>query len=115
MVRINSAVDLQQTNPVRPTRPVAPRTQQAEDKQNQILEQATRQETQVLDEDIGRALQAYEQRNRQTQDDATDITRDTIDNDTESVSLTGYNFAGNAQGANANSYAARGSFIDFYV
>ena len=65
MVSVNSSNELLQTIPVRPARPVASRNAQQEDQQNQIVEQATRQQNVVQDEDINRALLAYEQRNQQ--------------------------------------------------
>ncbi|MBX2832867.1 MAG: hypothetical protein KTR23_17210 [Rhodospirillales bacterium] len=115
MVGINSSNELQQTIPVRPTRPVAARIAQQEDQQNQIVEQATRQQTVVQDEDINRALRAYEQKNQQQQSDSSDFEQNAVENNAEYDAATGYDPAGYASGANASSNAARGTYIDFYA
>eukprot|EP00003_Mantamonas_plastica_P010324 TRINITY_DN19750_c0_g1_i1.p1 TRINITY_DN19750_c0_g1~~TRINITY_DN19750_c0_g1_i1.p1 ORF type:complete len:116 (-),score=20.88 TRINITY_DN19750_c0_g1_i1:103-450(-) len=115
MVGVNSSNELLQTIPVRPARPMASRNAQQEDQQNQIVEQATRQQNVVQDEDINRALLAYEQRNQQQKSDSSTLERDALENNAEYNAATGYDPSGYASGANASSYAERGTYIDFYA
>lgn len=115
MVSVLPSNELQQTIPVRPTRPVAPRNAQQEDQQNQIVEQATRQQDVVQDEDINRALRAYEQKNQQQQSDSSDFERNALEHNADLDAASGYDPSGYARGASASSNAARGTYIDFYA
>lgn len=117
MVSVSSTSDLQQTIPVRPTRPIAPRQHPPQDQQQQDQIVDKNNQTAVTsDEEISRAVHAYEQDRNQQKQFSNDQTTDTVlENYLEDSSTRGYSPSGLANAGGTNVASGRGQYIDIYV
>lgn len=116
MASVSSSSDLQQVIPVRPTRPIAPRQQPQQDpqQQDQIVDK-NNQAAVTSDEEIERAVRAFEQDRKQKQQFVSNNARDIVlENDIEQFGSTGYDPSGTAN-AGASPSNGRGQYIDIYA
>ena len=116
MVSVSSSSDLQQVIPVRPARPIAPRQQPQQDQQqqDQIVDK-NNQAAVTSDEEIERAVRAFEQDRNQKQQFVSNNARDIVlENDIEQFGSTGYGPSGTAN-AGASPSSGRGQYIDIYA
>ncbi|MDG4720479.1 MULTISPECIES: hypothetical protein [Thalassospira] len=114
MVSVSSSSDIQTAIPVRPTSPIAQR-QQSElenQRQSQLVENNNRA-TQTSDQEIQRAVQAFERDRNAQQQFVKEGVQDTIlENYIDQFDPTGYGQNGTANSASANNAAGRGQYIN---
>ena len=119
MVSVSSSSDLQQMIPVRPTRPIAPRQQPQQDQdqqQNDQIVDKNNQKAVTSDEEIARAVRAYEQdRQQQKQFSSDQLSNAVIENGFEDTTANGYSQTGFANAGETNIASARGQYIDIYA
>ncbi|HAY49631.1 hypothetical protein [Thalassospira sp.] len=114
MVSVSSSSDLQTAIPVRPNSPIAQRQQSEQElqQQNQAVERTSRAAL-TSDQEIDRAVQAYERDRNEQQRFVKEGAQDTVlENYIDQFDPSGYGKSGSANSASANNAAGRGQYIN---
>ncbi|MHC8495090.1 hypothetical protein ACTU44_20555 [Thalassospira sp. SM2505] len=117
MVSVSSSSDIKTAIPVRPASPIAQRQQSEQEiqQQNQSVERTSRVSL-TTDQEIERAVQAFQRDRNEQQRFVKEGTQETIlENYIDQYDPSGYGQTGTTNSASANNAAGRGQYINIIV